>query len=101
MVHTRLTTMRTKKYKLPRNQDYDTNTKKGYNEETSGIATTTPSNTKRTEDSCGTLEVPKIIIIKYCYQTPEKEPFELPENLQVSPTHLTWTPDLDAWFDND
>ncbi len=56
---------------------------------------------KKIEDSFGTLKFPKITIMKYGYKTPEKKPFELPENLKVSPTHLTWTPNFDAWFDDD
>ena len=45
----------------------------------------------------------KIEISKYGYKTPTKKPFELPDELVVSPTCLTPTPDLDAWFldDND
>lgn len=31
----------------------------------------------------------KYNIIKYGYETPEQKSFELPENFEVSPTHLT------------
>ena len=40
----------------------------------------------------------KIEIAKYGYETPMKEPFKLPENLEVSPTRFTPTPELDSWF---
>ena len=43
----------------------------------------------------------KIEISKYGYKTPTKKPFELPENLVVSPTRFTPTPELDAWFLDD
>ena len=43
--------------------------------------------------------VPKMIeIAKYGYETPTKEPFKSPENLEVSPTWFTPTPELDSWF---
>ena len=43
----------------------------------------------------------KIEISKYGYKTPTKKPSELPEELVVSPTHFTSTPELDAWFQDD
>ena len=44
------------------------------------------------------MDLPSIRILKYGYETPEKTPFELPEELEVSPTHLAPTPDFDPWF---
>ena len=42
--------------------------------------------------------LPSIKILKYGYKTPEKEPFELPEELEISLTCLALTPDFDPWF---
>ena len=42
--------------------------------------------------------LPSIKILKYGYKTPEKEPFKLPEELEISPTRLAPTPDFDPWF---
>ena len=45
--------------------------------------------------------LPCIKILKYDYKTPEKEPFKLPEKLEISPTRLAPTPDFDPWFSRD
>ena len=61
-----------------------------------------PSSPKRTDDSCGhSLVLLNIKILKYYYVTHKKEPFKQPESLEVSPTHLTPTPELDPCFNND
>ena len=67
--------------------------------------TSTPPTTPPSKNKVGAQwsYVPsQIEIIKYGYKTPSKKPFELPDKLEVTPTHLTPTPELDAWFvDND
>ena len=67
--------------------------------------TSTPPTTPPSKNKVGAQwsYVPsQIEINKYGYKTPSKKPFELPDKLEVTPTHLTPTPELDAWFvDND
>ena len=45
--------------------------------------------------------LPSIMIPKYSYKTPEKEPSELPEELEISPTCLAPAHDFDPWFSRD
>ena len=49
-------------------------------------------------DSWGTPILPWIEILKYEHKTLEKKPFQSPDSIQVSLTHLNPTPELDAWF---
>ena len=68
--------------------------------EASNVTDTPPSKKKNVLKTSSFL--PKNIeIAKYGYETPPKEPFDLPENLQISPTQFTPTPELDSWFIRD
>ena len=44
------------------------------------------------------MNLPEIEILKYRYKTPEKKPFDFTKKLEVSPTHLTPSPETDPWF---
>ncbi len=62
---------------------------------------TTPPSKKRKSDG-STIDLPSNIEFRrFGYLTPEKKTFKLDENLQLTPTHLTPTPDLDIWFIDD
>jgi len=78
----------------------ETKTEEKSSDEASAIATP-PSTPKRTDNTCSELVLPSINILQYGYKTPEKKPFELPEELDVSPTCLAPTPDFDPWFSRD
>ena len=65
---------------------------------------TTPPSKKRKAEDAGSknIDLPtKIEFRKFGYLTPDKTPFALDDNLLVTPTHLTPTPELDAWFIDD
>ena len=64
--------------------------------ETSSRPTTPPCATAKVTDN--DLVIPDIKILNYSYHTPEKKPFELNDPVEVLPTHLTPTPDLDPFF---
>ncbi len=55
---------------------------------------------KEPNNSCGMI-LRQIEILKYGYKTSEKKPFHLQDSNQVSLTHLTLTPEMNAWFTND
>ena len=66
------------------------------------ISMTLPSSMRKEPDnSCG-INLPRIKILKYRYhRTPEMKPSQLPKRFQVSPIHLSPTPEMGAWFNND
>ena len=53
------------------------------------------------QTSSGLPVLSQIDVTKYGYTTSEKKPFELLDKIQVSTTHLTPTPEFDAWFTDD
>ena len=64
--------------------------------------TTPPSKQMKAEDGSKNIDLPtKIEFRKFGYLAPDKTPFTLDDNLLVTPTHLTPTPELDAWFIDD